>query len=751
MTQHSHILHIQTLQEAERVFSNILSEWSSSVNDDERVSERVSEEGIIAVAGLDLEWRPIRKSRNTHSSTSDKMNITHHSATSHDSVAEENQRKDAIDHDSVSDGDGDGDNSYNLDPHRVAIMQISLRSGRKGDLYSQKCSIYLIHLHKIFPHEGCPGIHPSYRDCSLFQFLTNPRVLKCGVGILHDKRKLEMDYGVQMRGIVELGSMMQRILTMAPLRERNNEKWGDIGSESLSWSLKDLARIICGVSLPKVKGVQCSDWAANNLTTEQVLYAAADAYYGLLSFEGMVLHTQEGDGSVSVSSIVAGLVDSAIIKTGRDISASSRLASSVKQLNFGSASSSRISPKSKRDGLTPSSSPIYDSCALLTKDGEFLSYCDKKRLNWYLSKGLADELSELEIQDLVTTGTISAPKSGQSRVVKLNFEAKGSGNLNDSYKRQQLQNVCVVCGLEQQSSMPQVNAISLDEHPNNDKICSKDAGDDVSFQFLLHHHVVPKAYRKVFPRIMVSKNNHDILPVCRGCKAEVANIYSLKMQALEDEYLETTDKEELQHRQHTSKIDLVRLSKVQGFCKTLLTSEFYKKVKITKEDGTKIIESIQVEEGNVYQIKESVLATLKSYVGSLADTFQDNFGSFDVVEELKKLKVDDINGIQNFVDQFEIMTLTALKEKKLVNEHHECDFTNEPTGTLSNNSVRNKETIIVQKLIRPYSLSDDTQLYLSKLQDFETMWRKFFLDTVRPRFMPPHWRVDYKHTLLIKK
>ena len=35
-----------------------------------------------------------------------------------------------------------------------------------------------------------------------------------------------------------------------------------------------------------------------------------------------------------------------------------------------------------------------------------------------------------------------------------------------------------------------------------------------------------------------------------------------------------------------------------------------------------------------------------------------------------------------------------------------------------------------------------------KLLEFEKMWRKHFVDTMQPKFLPPLWSVDHRHEIL---
>lgn len=93
--------------------------------------------------------------------------------------------------------------------------------------------------------------------------LSDPAVLKAGVGILEDARKLQRDHGVALRGAVDVG--------VAAARQ---------AGASQPVGLKRLCKELLGVELAKPRRVVMSDWQAAKLTPAQVRYAALDAIYG---------------------------------------------------------------------------------------------------------------------------------------------------------------------------------------------------------------------------------------------------------------------------------------------------------------------------------------------------------------------------------------------------------------------------------------------------------------------------------------
>ena len=663
MLSHSHIHIIRTYNEVERIFNKILTTWNISQPVLPPLPQQQSDEGEWInsspyVVGLDMEWKPLRYSKGQQS---------------------------------ISDSD-------DVDDHRVAVLQICLQSSEEEMTASYVT--YVIYMHQLFPID-CPL---TRTQCSLFTFLTSSEVLKCGVGIAGDRRKLENDYGIRMKGLIELGMLYRRVESLPCQYESNHKAINSLRGKPPS-SLEGIVNNVCNVSLEKNKIVQCSDWSVRALTMEQLLYAAADAYYSLRAYQGLVKQTH-GKLKISNETVLNGIIDTISKRNTCKIQCKTSLYPANK--------------KATRNGLTTAKSPIYDSCALLTKNGLFLSYCNLKRLNWYLSKGLADELPADEVLRCIEQGIISST-SGSCRVIRLNFEAKGEGNLNDPYKRQLLLNKCVVCGIEE---------ISTDSTKENPDSYSTSETANQSPLILLHHHVVPKVFRQIFPTQMVTKNNHDILPVCKECKAQVAIIYSTKMQELESLYLDESDKVALKKLQHSAKNAMVRLSKVRGYCKTILTGEFHKKVTTFSDDGTKRTESIRVSDSDANIIKEKILKTLKNYYQQIEFSVTGE-KRYYFKREVDNLEINKIEKIKLFQDEFEQCVMNDIK--------------GESSRGDGDVFIRNKETLIIQKVISPYSLDDEEELCTPLLQSFEKMWRSFFLESVQPKHMPLHWQVDYVH------
>jgi hypothetical protein len=111
--------------------------------------------------------------------------------------------------------------------------------------------------------------------------------------------------------------------------------------------------------------------------------------------------------------------------------------------------------------------PLYGNCLITAPDGKPLCRTNQKKLNWYLSRGLA----------VVVEGA-------ECPTIRLNFEPSGRKGSDHPYLIAEKQNRCVCCASEEQ---------------------------------ITRHHVVPYGFRKFFPIELKEHMLHDILPLCVNC------------------------------------------------------------------------------------------------------------------------------------------------------------------------------------------------------------------------------------------
>jgi hypothetical protein len=123
-----------------------------------------------------------------------------------------------------------------------------------------------------------------------------------------------------------------------------------------------------------------------------------------------------------------------------------------------------------------SEEPIYGNYSVLDPQGRLMFRCGEKKFNWYLRKGLAEQVND--------------------RIIRLNFVPNGLGYVDNHFYLQERNNICVCCGSEQNLSK---------------------------------HHVVPYCYRKFFPELAKDHNYHDVLPLCIDCHELYESDFSYQM------------------------------------------------------------------------------------------------------------------------------------------------------------------------------------------------------------------------------
>ncbi|KAI8817965.1 uncharacterized protein EV422DRAFT_200258 [Fimicolochytrium jonesii] len=105
--------------------------------------------------------------------------------------------------------------------------------------------------------------HMGSLPVALKNFLEDRTVIKTGVNIMGDARKLNKDYGVEMEGCLDIGKFGGQAL---------------LGTERMM-SLRNLVTDLFGVTLDKSNdGPRKGDWEANTFTEDQIFYAANDVY-----------------------------------------------------------------------------------------------------------------------------------------------------------------------------------------------------------------------------------------------------------------------------------------------------------------------------------------------------------------------------------------------------------------------------------------------------------------------------------------
>ncbi|XP_043554122.1 exonuclease 3'-5' domain-containing protein 2 isoform X2 [Chiloscyllium plagiosum] len=318
---------------------------------------------------------------------------------------------------------------------------------------------------------------------TLLDLLGNGSVLKVGVDAFEDGCKLFRDYCIMVRGCLDV-----RYLAM---RQRKN-------SFACSPSLKFLAQDILNYTLDKSLHLRCSNWEAEELSNEQVAYAAQDAqisvalYFQLLGFGSALLENcVPCDCEPTWKQMLArcqGLIDVPFkgkMGSSRGEDGTGDVNSQQRRRNkkFGAnqKSASHLNTPDPRKtqhkplgvGYSARKSPLYDNCFLHAPDGQPLCTCDRKKAQWYIDKGIGELISE------------------DPFVVKLKFEPSGRPESQEDYYLTTKENLCVVCGKRES---------------------------------YIRKNIVPHEYRRHFPVQMKDHNSHDVLLLCTACHA-TSNYY----------------------------------------------------------------------------------------------------------------------------------------------------------------------------------------------------------------------------------
>jgi len=128
---------------------------------------------------------------------------------------------------------------------------------------------------------------------------------------------------------------------------------------------------------------------------------------------------------------------------------------------------------------------VFDNCIIQAPDGVTLSRCGMKKLNWYVSRGLAKRVGE------------------NPPTIRLNFEPRGRDGLDDPLLTSGKPNICVVCGTK----------------------------DD-----LTKHHIVPYSFVKHMTVDRKVDVIHDIYPLCKDHHTEYEKLSMERRKEMADEF-----------------------------------------------------------------------------------------------------------------------------------------------------------------------------------------------------------------------
>lgn len=510
-------------------------------------------------------------------------------------------------------------NSYKVSHIRpISLIQISIHSYKKNP--HKMIDTYLIKMIDVFGHKT----YQEYCENNLVKTLENDNIYKVGVNICYDKAKLFKDYQIKLSGVIELGNLYS-------IHSIHSMSQDGLIKECVS--LADLTKKICGYHMPKIFRIRCSNWE-ETLTDEQINYAAADAFYALMIFNQLTNEVYDLD--------ITRILNMKLPKQKKNVDDAKSKCIIINDDDLTDIKLRENSPT--RSVYVPSIRPIYDNIKVLSFDGSFLFFGSKKKINWYVERGLADVID--------------------SETIKLNFKPKGSGHKDSDYWTQIMNCKCVVCGSDKN---------------------------------LLRQMIVPRAFRTCFPEKFKTRHGYDTLAICAKCKMYVSNIYSQKINVMLQYYgVENKD----------TKIDeqTKLIKKIISLCGLL--------IRINDKTETKVPESIVLESNN----------TIKKCINKYCI---DNGTKLDIDLE-SQLDIESIKSITNYFNDLNTKLLRQNKKSPEQNSFKQCldkfvgmEFTKEDYDEKHD------------KVVAP------------KILEFEKLWRNYFVEKCKPKFLPKGWNIDY--------
>ncbi|KAM9989043.1 hypothetical protein ACTFIY_005103 [Dictyostelium cf. discoideum] len=346
--------------------------------------------------------------------------------------------------------------------HKVALIQLS-----------SKNETFLIQVSQM---EKIP--------ISLEQILTDPRLIKVGVAVSQDAATIFQTFSVVTKGCVDL----------VPIARLTNYEGNGLASLALN---------VMNVTLDKSNLIRCSHWENKDLTNDQIHYAAADAWVGREIFEIMYNTYKNSKIDPNEKDLIYTLCRP-FINTSFKVK--------VEKLKNNTANGKPNPNKPIKENMLKKTVPdkrvLYDNCLMYSPDDVLLCSISKKKVEWYVSRQLADIIKEEPLS------------------IKLKFQPHGEGHSGDDYYLAHKENICVVCG---------------------------------STHKILRHSVVPHCYRQYLPEEIKSHSSHDVLLLCCDCHANMDKRTQIMRMMIAKQYSVPLDSE---NKVYITDNDLLKITKM---------------------------------------------------------------------------------------------------------------------------------------------------------------------------------------------
>lgn len=313
----------------------------------------------------------------------------------------------------------------------------------------------------------------------LIKLLKSPRVLKVGVGVMADLVRLEK-WAASTSPAGSSPLLTAGGMDLVPFAKR-------LGCTSAG--LAALSREVLGELLPK-GDVRCSDWEADELSSEQLAYAANDARASLRIYQALC-EREEGNTfwrilmrlAISLSRWLDGRARSdGLGHGGGGHGAASGDGGGRSGAGGGGGGRGRTRHEVR---VSTRSKPLYDGWLMLSPEGVAMCRMSASRARYYLTKNLAEALN--------ADDPLAAAAPG--RTIKLKFQPKGLGNASEPALLLPKSNECVGCG------------------------CGAESTRHVRFS------IVPHAFRRHLPSAIKDHDSHDVVLLCTSCYAQLEGPY----------------------------------------------------------------------------------------------------------------------------------------------------------------------------------------------------------------------------------
>ncbi|XP_076164797.1 exonuclease 3'-5' domain-containing 2 isoform X2 [Ptiloglossa arizonensis] len=337
----------------------------------------------------------------------------------------------------------------------VSLLQLATCNGVCG----------LFHIGKI-----------GYVPHKLKELLASKRILKVGVASYEDGQKIAADYGCKVCGTLDLRTLAERANLPSPK------------------SLAAMSLQYLGLEMDKLVEVRCGNWNAGTLTDEQVAYAACDAIASVLIYDQIVQRIREKYSlwenfvnyiksicnknlNMQFHCLPSGIIDTRF-KAQQSHTTINQKNTKINNLDKFTRDFKKNNNIIYKINIPIRNKPLYHNCYLQAPDGDILCTCNRKKAEWYITKGLGEMIDK------------------EPFTVRLKFEPSGRalGEVGQYYTQIKV-NQCVVCG-------------------DSEKFIRKN--------------VVPREYRKYFPLVMKTHQSHDVLLLCPSCH-EISKRHDLQL------------------------------------------------------------------------------------------------------------------------------------------------------------------------------------------------------------------------------